>query len=153
MRASSLVLDTSVLVEYIVERAPYRGLVERLFEEARSGRLKLYTSPVTLSETLYVASRIYAAASLPNPNREALDYVLWLEARAEVVVVDEEIALRAGELKKALRIALPDCYVIATAEKVGAKPLFKKLEREMEPVRNELKRLGALFLEELKEGA
>ena len=153
MRASSLVLDTSVLVEYIVERAPYRGLVERLFEEARSGRLKLYTSPVTLSETLYVASRIYAVASLPNPNREALDYVLWLEARVEAVVVDEEIALRAGELKKALRIALPDCYVIATAEKVGAKPLFKKLEREMEPVRNELKRLGALFLEELKEGA
>ena len=153
MRASSLVLDTSVLVEYIVERAPYRGLVERLFEEARSGRLKLYTSPVTLSETLYVASRIYAVASLPNPNREALDYVLWLEARVEVVIVDEEIALRAGELKKALRIALPDCYVIATAEKVGAKPLFKKLEREMEPVRNELKRLGALFLEELKEGA
>jgi len=32
--------------------------------------------------------------------------------------------MRAGELKKALHIALPDCYVIATAEKVDAIPLF-----------------------------
>jgi len=125
--------------------------VERLLEDADSGRLRLYVSPITLSETLYIASRIYAAASLPNPNREALDYIYWLRSRAELVDIDEEIVLRAGELKKSLRIALPHCYVIATAERVEARPLFKKLEREMKPVREELRKLGVLFLEDLSE--
>ena len=151
LEARGLVLDTSVLVEYIVKRAPYRRLVERIFEDAGSGVPRLYVSPITLSETLYIASRIYAAASLPDPNSAALDYIYWLRSRAELVNIDEEIMLRAGELKKRLRIAMPDCYVIATAERVGARPLFKKLEREMKPARNELKKLGVLFLEDLPE--
>ena len=46
-----------------------------------------------------------------------------------MVDVDDFISMRAGELKKALHIALPDCYVIATAEKVDAIPLFKRIEK------------------------
>ncbi|RLE95405.1 MAG: PIN domain nuclease [Thermoprotei archaeon] len=130
---------------------PYRGLVERLLEDAGSSRLTLYVSPITLSETLYIASRIHAAASLPNPDREALDYIYWLRSKTELLDINEEIMLRAGELKKSLCIALPDCYVIATAERVEARPLFKKLEREMKPVREELRKLGVLFLEDLSE--
>jgi len=38
--------------------------------------------------------------------------------RYDVFDIDDFILTRAGELKKALRIALPDCYVIATTEKV-----------------------------------
>ena len=143
-----MVLDTSVLVEYIVLRAPYRLRVARLFEEASAGRLELYVSAVTLSETLYVASRIYQAAGLQDPNREALDFVEWVKSRAKVLGVDEDIALRAGELKKQLRIALLDCYVIASAEALGATPLFKKLEEEMKPAANNLRKIGARFLEE-----
>ncbi|MEB3780215.1 MAG: hypothetical protein GSR85_08300 [Desulfurococcales archaeon] len=33
-----------------------------------------------------------------------------------------------------MHIALPDCYVLASAEAVGATPVFKKLEEEMRPV-------------------
>lgn len=144
-----LVLDTSVLVEYIVLRSPYRTKVAKLLDKALTGELKLYISVVTLSEILYVASRIYQVAGIDNPNEEALNFVEWIKSRAQVVNVDEKIAVRSGELKKELRIALPDCYVIASAEAVEAIPVFKKLEEEMKPVLNELKSLDVRFLDEI----
>jgi len=148
--AERVVLDTSVLVEYIVLRSPYRHLVTKLFEKASAKQLELYVSTVTLSETLYVASRIYQAAKIDKPNNEALNFIDWVKNRVKVVNVDEGIALRAGEIKKQLRLVLPDCYVIATAETINAKPLFGRVEEEMKPVLEELKRLGVVFLDEMR---
>ena len=143
------VLDTGVLVEYIVKRSPYRAKVERLFSKASNGEIELYINPITMSETLYISSRIYETASLPSPNSEAMNYIMWLKGIITVIEVNENIALRAGELRKILYIALPDCYVIATAESINAIPLFRSVESEMKPVLNELKRLKVKFLEEL----
>jgi predicted nucleic acid-binding protein len=145
-----LVPDTSVLIEYIVRRSPYRPKVAGLLERASTGEVELYVNAVTLSEILYVASRIYQVAEVDDPNREALDFVYWIKSRARPVNIDEGIALRAGELKKELHIALPDCYVIASAEAVKATPLFKKLEEEMKPKIGDLRRLGVKFLDEIK---
>jgi len=146
----SIVLDTSVLVEYIILRSPYRSKVVKLFDKALKGDLRLYVSIVTLSELLYVASRIYQIAGVENPNMEALNFVEWVKSRARVVNIDEDIALRAGELKKQLRIALPDCYVIAVAKAMEATPLFKAVEEEMKPVANNLRKLGVKFLAEIE---
>jgi len=148
--AERVVLDTSVLVEYIVLRSPYRRLVTKLFEKASAKQLELYVNAVTLSETLYVASRIYQAAKIGDPNNEALNFIEWVKNRVKVVNVDESIALRTGEIKKQLHLALPDCYVIATAEAINAKPLFRRVEEEMKPVLEELKRLGVEFLDEIR---
>ncbi len=145
-RANKLVLDTGVLVEYIVERAPYRRLAAKLLEPSTA---ELYISPITLSETLYVAYRIYASSGLPDPLSETHRYLAWLRARVELAEVDEETAWKAGELKGELGIALPDCYVIATAWKLGASPLFRKPEKEMEKVFDRLRGMGVLFLEDL----
>ena len=149
-KAKRIVLDTSVLVEYILSRSPYRPKVASLFDKAIGGDLKLFVNTITLSETLYVASRIYQAAGLENPNMEALHFVEWIKGRAKIVNIDEDIAMRAGELKKQLRIALPDCYVISAAEAIDARPLFKKQESEMIPVINSLEKLGALFLDKIR---
>ncbi|MCD6245153.1 MAG: PIN domain-containing protein [Candidatus Korarchaeota archaeon] len=150
LKSEKMALDTGVLMEYIVKRAPYRRKVLALFESAAEGNIKLYVSPITLSETIYVASRIYEASSIPNPNEEALKYVEWLKDKMSVINVTEEVMTRAGELKKELRIALPDCYVIATAEQVEASPLFRKVEREMKPVLSKLEELGVLFLDRIE---
>ena len=85
-----------------------------------------------------------------DPNREALNFVEWIKERTNVVNVDEAIASRAGELKKLLHIALPDCYVIASAETVNAVPLFRKVEEEMVPVLSNIKKLGVKFLDEIE---
>lgn len=143
-----LALDTSAVVEYIVSRSPYRTKVAKLLEGING--LELYVSAVSLSELLYVASRIYQAAGVDVPNEEALNFVEWIKNRVQVVNVDENIAGRSGELKKQLRIALPDCYVIASAEAVEGTPVFRSLESEMKPVLNDLRRLGVKFLKEIE---
>ena len=129
-----LSLDTSVLVEYVVRSAFYRGKVAELLEKSGKGRLTLYVSSPVLSETLYIASRIYEAAGEENPNEYALEYIYWLKERVKVVDANEDLAIGAGELKKRLGIALTDCYVIAAPETVEATPLFRRIEEEMEPV-------------------
>jgi len=144
-----LVLDTSILIEYIVKKAPYRSKVKKLFNKAAEKALNLYVNPITLSETLYVASRIYTASKLPSPNEEALNYLEWIKTRANIVKITDETAVRAGELKKDLRITLPDCYVIATAIETSATPIFTKVEKEMEPVLPKLEKLGVTFLSQL----
>ena len=66
-----------------------------------------------------------------------------------MVDANGDLAIRAGELKKGLGIALTDCYVIAAAETVEATPLFRRIEKEMEPVLTELRRYNVTFLEEV----
>jgi predicted nucleic acid-binding protein len=145
-----LVPDTSVLIDYIVQRSPYRPKVSKLLDKALTEKVKLHVNVVTLSEILYVTSRIYETAKIADPNREALDFVHWIKSRAQVVDIDEDIAIRAGKLKKQLHIALPDCYVIASAETVKATPLFERPGVEMKPKMNDLRRLGIKFLNEIK---
>jgi len=135
-------------VEYIVAGSPYRGFVEDLFSRSKRGELELYVSAVTLAEVLYVASRIYSAAGVEDPNGEAENFVTWITSRARIINVDSQIAKAAGELRKRLRIALPDCFVIATAIMVGGSALFKRVEREMRGVEEELRRLGVVFAED-----
>ncbi|RLG08267.1 MAG: PIN domain nuclease [Thaumarchaeota archaeon] len=142
-------LDTSVLIEYIVKSAPYRLKVIELLEKSATGEFELYLSPIILTEALYIASRVYEIAGEENPNESALNYVTWIKKRCNVIDIDDFISMRAGELKKALHIALPDCYVIATAEKVDAIPLFKKIEKEMKPVSEILKKLRVKFLDQI----
>lgn len=149
LRKGKLVLDTSVLIEYIVERSPYRNIVERLFEESVNGEVELYINYITLSEAFYIASRVYKAASISNPNVEALNYISWIGSRVKMIDVDNDIAIRAGEIKKLLHIALPDCYVIASAKVIGGTPLFKKVEEEMKRVKLEMEKLGVRFLDEI----
>ncbi len=144
-----LVLDTSVVLEYIIARSRFRSLVEKLFMEVKTGRVELYVSTITLSEVFYVASRIYRATGVPSPNEEAERFTLWVQSRANVVDLDTEIALVGAEYKKKLGIALPDCIVIATAWRVGGRAVFKRVEHEMKPFIDELKRMGVFFLEDI----
>ncbi len=113
MVAEKLVLDTSVIIEYIIKNSPYKPLIDKLFEKAENNELKLYLTPITLSELLYVASRIYKAAGIKEANREALNSAYWVASITNIIHPSIEVALEAGELKKKLRLALPDCYVIA----------------------------------------
>jgi predicted nucleic acid-binding protein len=84
-----------------------------------------------LSELLYVSTRVYEMAGLEEPNVKALDFLLWIEGLVENVELTHDIALRAGELRKLLMIALTDCYVIATAESLNSIALFLRIEKEM----------------------
>ena len=62
--------------------------------------------------------------------------------------IGKEAATVAGTLRKKFRLALPDLYVIAAGRLRGATPLFLKLEEEMKPYEEELRKLGVTFWEE-----
>jgi predicted nucleic acid-binding protein len=145
LKDSKIVLDTSVLVEHINSMSPYRDKIGELF---KLGKNKLYTLPLILSETLYVVSKIYALANRTEPNMDALNYVNWIRTRT-IIIEDHNLAISAGELKKTLNIALPDCYVIAAAKKINGIALFTKLEKEMKRKIEILRKSGVLFIEEI----
>lgn len=148
MRNKSYVLDTSVIIEYIDEESPYRGDVEKLFKYIISRGVEAYIPSVTLSEVLYVATRIYKEARSKFPNRDAENFVLWLWKHPYINIVDvtPEISLEAGEIRKSIKISLIDCYVLATAKNMGIPPLFLKLEKEMEKYIEKLKEYRIEFL-------
>jgi predicted nucleic acid-binding protein len=127
----SYVVDTSILVAYIVENEPGRNKVIELFKKAFKNHVELYITYQTLSETIYIAYKIYSIAGEKEPNRRALEFAKWITNTMKIVELNPEIAFRAGELKKILNIALTDCYVIATAEYFKTKALFLKPEKEM----------------------
>jgi len=146
----AFVLDTSVIAEYLDESSPYG--VERLFDALAAGAVRAYVTPVTLSEVVYVAAKIYSEAGVGDPNARAVELVEWLLALPGVTLepLGKEAAVVAGELRKRFRVALPDLYVIAVGTLRGAAPLFLRLEEEMKPYEGELRRLGVAFWEELR---
>ncbi|MEM1509183.1 MAG: PIN domain-containing protein [Thermofilaceae archaeon] len=151
MSSSRYVVDTSVIVERILSSSPFKERVEVLFDDARRGGVSLYVTLLTLSEVLYIASKIYALAGVEDPNREAVLLTLWLTSRARIVQPTEDTALRAGELKKTLGLALVDCYAIAAAEQLRCKALFLKPEKEMWRKKELIKQLPIEFLAKNKE--
>jgi predicted nucleic acid-binding protein len=142
------VVDSSVILERIIKTSPLKARVEQLFDKARKGGVVLLVSLPTLSEVLYAASRIYSLAGVEQPNEEAYTLVEWVKSRCKLVAPSEGAALRAGELKKMLGLALVDCYVIAVAEEVGGRALFLKREREMLGKEKLLEQLPIEFLAE-----
>ena len=147
-RLKRIVPDTGVLSEYVVKRAPYRSRVEELFSLAALRKIELLLGHLTISETIYVVTRIYQEASVSEADKLALDFLSWIKPKCKMVSTTKEIAIQAGELKKRIKIALPDCYVIATAKAYGGVPLFRKVEAEMEPFVGYLKGIGVQFLDD-----
>jgi len=76
-------------------------------------------SAVTLAEVLYVASRIYSAVGVEDPNGEAENFAMWIASRARIVGVDARIAKVAGELKR-LGAVFAEDYVGAGRSKERA---------------------------------
>ncbi len=151
MSWSSFVVDTSVLAEYLDEESPYRVLLDRFYDDIRAGRFHAYITHVTISELVFVATRVYREAGVENPNNEALQYITWLTNVAGFNIVSPDIrdSILAGELRKQLRIAMADRFVIAVARRLNAAPLFLQLEREMSVYEDILRNYNVTFITEI----
>lgn len=147
--SEKLVLDTSVLVEFIIAKSPFRKTIAELFSKAEHGDVELYVNTVTLAETSYIVARIYGIAGVKDPNKESENFIMWITSKANVVNIDVQLSKSAGELKKRLGISLPDCLVIASANAIGGKALFEKVESEMLNIVEKLRELKVIFLEEI----
>jgi len=75
LKTEKIVLDTSVIAEYLDEESPYSAEIEELFQRIFEGKAEAYLPLTTVSETIYIAAKIYEEASVENPNEEALRLV------------------------------------------------------------------------------
>lgn len=137
-----LVLDTGVIVEYIISNSPLRPVLTKLFSSAMRGANELYLSTVTLAETFYVARRIYEWAGVKQPEEAAHDFLFFLEKHKALSLVQPspETAVEAGKVKAFYGVSLADSFVLATAKILNAKALFRKVEKEIEPYIKALKK-------------
>lgn len=111
---SRLFLDTAPVI-YFVERNPaYLDLVSAAFRYVDQGTLSAVTSPVTLAECLV------------HPIRQQntllqQDFIDLITAgnNTEFLVIDQNIAQKAAQLRARYNLLLPDAFQAATALAAG----------------------------------
>ena len=152
LKDKALVIDTGVLIEYLDLSSPLAPKIEKLYNKSLENEINLYTTSLVIAETLYISAKFYKVMGVENPNRRAHEYIIWLKnyVKLKTINIDNNLAEEMGELKKRLGIALVDCSIIALAKRINGMPLFRRIEREMKPVLNELRKLGALFIDEIE---
>lgn len=128
-----VVLDTSVIVEYIDKDAKFQDQASGVFSAILEGKIEAIVTYPTLSETYYVSARIYQALGMKKPQSLAAELVEWLFRLPSVTMAAEnkELAIEAGNAKLKYCLALTDCYVLAASRVNNCKALFRIPEEEM----------------------
>lgn len=108
-------LDTSPIISFIAQEAPYAELLQPLFVAIAAGKIRAATSTVTLVEVLVRPLR-------ENNSELAAQYqdILLHSANLTVYPLSSEIALEAAELRAKLNLRTPDAIQVATARVSGA---------------------------------
>lgn len=150
MREAKLVsLDTSVIIEYIDEAGAFHEQAKAVFSAVARGRLRALVPPPVLAETVYVAARVYEAAGAADPLAKAEALARWLcNHPSTLVPKDLELDIEAGKVKQRYRLALTDCYVLASSKLYGSVALFRRREDEMKNAEELRKEFNVLFLED-----
>lgn len=144
-------LDTSVIIEYIDKAGPWHRLAKAVFNEIIKGQTIAYIPAVVLSEVFYVVKRIYEKTGVSDPKIKAIKLVRWLYQNPNIRIVGRNfrIIILAGLIKAKYYLALSDCYVLASAKLLKAKPIFRKKEKEMLKHIDKLKKIyEVVFLDD-----
>lgn len=73
-------------------------MINKLFNDAIKNTVTLYVTPITISELIYAASRIYEIAAVEKPNEDAQNYVEWLNARIKTVELTSNIPVMHNKM-------------------------------------------------------
>jgi predicted nucleic acid-binding protein len=125
------VLDANAAIRYFMPGPNDIGAekVERLIEDAKIGRSKLWMSVVNLGEVFYILLRRLR-------DDEALKYIHTLQQAAFIHVPDLNDTLKAARLKHWYKLGYADSFAAALAIEynatvVSADPVFEKLEQKL----------------------
>ena len=129
MNSPKIVLDSYALVAYF-EDEPGAEKVERILDQAESGKLTLLMSLVNWGEVYYILHR-------SKGENVAEDSKLIMEQLPVTLMdVDKSVAYQAAKLKAEHAIAFGDCFAAALAiinesHVLTGDPEFKKLGKEL----------------------
>lgn len=121
-----IILDTKPIIKLFAEQEGWTH-VRRILQMAEGGEIKAGISVVTLSEVYYKYLQRWPEVAVAR--MEQLRYSPYLRK----IEVDEEVAVRAGELKVRYALPLADAIIASSAYLNGAivisdDPEFKKVE-------------------------
>lgn len=135
-------IDTSVIIEYIDEEGECHEQAEAVFSAILAGKIEAIIPHSILVETYYVTARIYQKLGVRNPKATATKLIEWLYRLPTVTIADTSLnlALEVGKIKLRYKLAITDCYVLATSKIYNCTALFKKPEKEMLKNINQLKK-------------
>ena len=122
-----VLLDTSVLVDFLRGKEESKGVVDR----ARRGELDCHVSALTEAE-------LFAGKECEKESkREQVRGLISLFTKHNI---DNEISQKAGEYKRKYGVPLADCMIAATASLLNAAVLTKNV--------GEFKRISGMKVEE-----
>ena len=67
---TKVVLDTSVIIEYVDKASPWHKYARAIFNEIIRGRIVAFIPAIVLSEVLYVAKRVYEKTKTRDPKEK-----------------------------------------------------------------------------------
>ena len=113
-QATSVLLDTSVLIYYLEDIEPYYLLSEEIFNEINDEKIKGFLSAISVTEFV---TKPFADGNVTAVER----FKQFLSLLSiQVLTVTYEIAERAGELRSQYpSIRTPDALIVATALESG----------------------------------
>ena len=147
-----IVLDTGVIIEYIIEKSILREFLKKIFLLAMKGKIKIYLSTISLAEVYYISKRIYIKVGIKNPEEASLSFLNFLKNYKGIYIVPPnfEIAIEAGKIKSIHGLSLGDCFVFATSKILNAKAVFRNEETEFKPILKEIKnKYGFITIKEV----
>lgn len=130
---TKVALDTSVIIEYIDLKGELHTQAQTIFSALLTGKLENILPHPILAETCYVAAKLYQKLQVENPQLVASKLIEWLYRLPTTIIPsdDTNLAIETAKVKLNHRLALTDCYVLATSKIHNCKALFKKPEKEM----------------------
>lgn len=146
-------MDTSVIIEFVDLKGDLHEQAQAVFSALLAGKLENILPHPILTETYYVASKLYHKLKVENPQLVASKLIEWLYRLPTTMIPSENtnLAIETGKAKLNHGLALTDCYVLAASKIYNCKALFKKPEREMIKNMDALKKeYQILFLEDYK---
>ena len=123
---TSFVLDSYALLAYLQDE-PMGSRIEKLLDNARKEKCRLFLSLINLGEILYIVERRGGIAKA----QDALALIRQLPV--EIPLVDEQTVFAAAHIKANHAISYADAFVVATAIQenaiiVTADPEFQSVE-------------------------
>jgi len=145
MSKTKITIDTGVFVEYIDRKAKYHRAAKAIIDSF--GRLEIVLPSITIAEVCYVTARLLNVAGIEKALGKAIEFASWIYNHPAVEVVDNlGLHIETAKIKLEYRMALADCYVLATSKIENCKAVFRKREKEVpEQIEKDFK---VVFLED-----
>lgn len=123
---TAFVLDSYALLAYLQDE-PVASRIEKLLDNAKKEKCRLFLSLINLGEILYIIERRGGIAKA----QDALALIRQLPV--EIPLVDEQTVFTAAHIKANHAISYADAFVVATAIQenaavVTADPEFQSVE-------------------------